>query len=175
MRTASLEANLFQTLTSTREAVLYEIFLDLHKAHDALDIGWCLEILIDCGVGPWAIRLIRTYWVQITMMVKAGGYHAPPLNGFHVVPQLNPLFPKNFTIIMDSVMHHWVAVKAEEKVDPEVLRRLIQRLEDYFYANNSLVALTRAGQLQHAFDVLTDLFNHDILRMNVQKLGSMVL
>ena len=43
--TATLEAKLLQQLASMREEVLYVIFLDLHKAYDALDRSRCLEIL----------------------------------------------------------------------------------------------------------------------------------
>ena len=35
--TATLKANLLQQLADMREEVLYVIFLDLHKAYDALD------------------------------------------------------------------------------------------------------------------------------------------
>ena len=35
-RTATLEAKLLQQLAAMREEVLYVIFLDLHKAYDAL-------------------------------------------------------------------------------------------------------------------------------------------
>ena len=35
--TATLEAKLLQQLAAMREEVLYVIFLDLHKAYDALD------------------------------------------------------------------------------------------------------------------------------------------
>ena len=35
--TATLEANLLQQLAALRDEVLYVIFLDLHKAYDALD------------------------------------------------------------------------------------------------------------------------------------------
>ena len=40
--TAILEANLLQHLAAFREEVLYVIFLDLHKAYDALDRSRCL-------------------------------------------------------------------------------------------------------------------------------------
>ena len=35
--TATLEAKLLQQLAALREEVLYVIFMDLHKAYDALD------------------------------------------------------------------------------------------------------------------------------------------
>ena len=34
--TSALEANLIQQLTSMREAVLHEIFMDVHRAYDVL-------------------------------------------------------------------------------------------------------------------------------------------
>ena len=43
--TATLKAKLLQQLAALREEVLYVIFLDLHKAYDALDRSRCLIIL----------------------------------------------------------------------------------------------------------------------------------
>ena len=40
--TASLKVKMLQQLMEMREEVLYEIFLDLHKAYDALDRNRCL-------------------------------------------------------------------------------------------------------------------------------------
>ena len=45
MGTASLKAKLIQHMTSIREEVLYQIFLELYKAYDDLDREICLEIL----------------------------------------------------------------------------------------------------------------------------------
>ena len=55
--------------------VLYVIFLDLHKAYDALDRSRCLEILEGYDVGPQARRLLQTYWRQLTMVARVGGYY----------------------------------------------------------------------------------------------------
>ena len=44
-RTASLESNLIQQVTAMPEEVLYEKLLELHKACNALDRYWCLNIL----------------------------------------------------------------------------------------------------------------------------------
>ena len=43
--TASIEAKLLHQVAAMQEEVLYTIFLDLHKAYDALDRTWCLAIL----------------------------------------------------------------------------------------------------------------------------------
>ena len=50
----TLEAKLLQQLTAMREEVLYVIFMDMHKAYDALDRSRSLEILEEYGVGPRA-------------------------------------------------------------------------------------------------------------------------
>ena len=71
--TATLKAKLLHNLASLREEVLYVIFLDLHKAYEALDRSWCLEILEGYGVGPRACWLLRTYWGRQTIVARVGG------------------------------------------------------------------------------------------------------
>ena len=45
-----------------REEVLYNVFLELQKYYDALEIERCTEILIGYGVGPHTKRILRHYW-----------------------------------------------------------------------------------------------------------------
>ena len=71
-------------------------------------------------------------------------------------------------------MHHWVPVVAEEEAGPKGLRWSIQLLVLYFYYNDYLIDLTRAGLLQQVFGTLMDLFDHVSLRTNVRKMTSIV-
>ena len=64
-----------------REEVLYEIFIDIHKAYDALDRDLCLDILESCGVVPWTLRLLRHYWEILTMVAWARGDFGTPSRG----------------------------------------------------------------------------------------------
>ena len=48
--TVTLKTKLLQKLAALREEVLFVIFLDLHKAYDALERSRCLEILEGYGV-----------------------------------------------------------------------------------------------------------------------------
>ena len=59
--TATLKAKLLQQLAAMREEVLYVIFLDLTKVHDALDRSRCLDILDGYGVVSSPRRLLTTY------------------------------------------------------------------------------------------------------------------
>ena len=58
--TATLEDNLIKRITDMREEVLFQVFLDLYKAYNALYRDRCLGILEAYGVGPKTIRLLRT-------------------------------------------------------------------------------------------------------------------
>ena len=66
---------MLQQLEALREEVLYVIFLDLHKAYDALDRSIYLEILEGYRMGPQACRLLQTYWKRLTMVARVGGYY----------------------------------------------------------------------------------------------------
>ena len=66
-----------------REAVLFEVFLDIHKAYDALYRGRCLENLAENGVGPRVLRLFWAYWGRLTMVTRTGGYFGLHFKGYH--------------------------------------------------------------------------------------------
>ena len=142
-----LEANILQQLTDMRGAVLYEVFMDLQKAYDALDWDRCLKILAEYGVGPRVIRLLWTYWVRLTMVASTGGYYDPPLKGYHGVTQEDPLTTTLFKMVMDSVIRHWVMVVAATMEGKEGLGLLIRNLEAYLYAEDGLVASTQEDRL----------------------------
>jgi hypothetical protein len=55
--TAIMEAKLNQQLAWVDQEPLYQIYLDLRKAYDALDWGQCLKILAGYGVGSNLLRL----------------------------------------------------------------------------------------------------------------------
>ena len=61
----------------------------------------------------------------------------------------------------------------ETEEGTEGLRLSIQDLEDLFYADYGLVALTQPGRLQRASDALTGLFDRVGLRKNTRKTVSM--
>ena len=65
---ATIKAKLLQQVAALRKEVLDVIFLDLHKAYDALDRFRCLDILEGFGVGPRYMRLLQTYLRRLTMV-----------------------------------------------------------------------------------------------------------
>ena len=81
MGSATFKAKLLQQVAALREVLIHAIFLDLHKAYNALDRSRCLDILKVCGVGPRAPRLFRRNWERLIMVVQAGGYYVEPFHG----------------------------------------------------------------------------------------------
>ena len=116
------------------------IFLDLHKAHDALDRYRCLEILEGYGVGPQYRRLLQTYWRRLTMLARAGGYYGTALQGACGVMQVDPLSPTIFNVVVDAVVRNWVTVvvAVAEEWGGHIKEGMHQAA--LFYADNDMVA-----------------------------------
>ena len=61
-RTANINAKLLHNISDLRQEVLYEIFIHLHKAYDALDREQNLKIMEVYEVSPQVFRLLDQYW-----------------------------------------------------------------------------------------------------------------
>ena len=83
--TATLDTKLLKQLKAMREAVLFGIFLDIHKAYNALYQDRYLGILAAYGDGLRTIQLLRTYWGRLTMVARAGGYFGVSFKGYRSV------------------------------------------------------------------------------------------
>ena len=145
--TAALEAKLLQHITAMRGEILFEVFLYLRKAYDALDRERALELLDAYGVGHRTVRLLRTYWDQLIMVAKAYGYFRRPFKGYQVVTQGDPLSPKIFNVVLDADIHHWVTVVTPTEVGMGGLGLNIIDLLAYFYSEDEFIASTQPERL----------------------------
>ena len=172
--TSTLEAKLLQQLAALRGEVLYVIFLDLHKAYDALDRCRCLEILKGYDVGTRARRLIQSYWRRLTMLARARGYYGTAFKGGRGVTQDNPLSPTIFNVVVDAVVGHWVTGIIADAEARGGLGKEGRHQVALFYADNGMVALSDPQWIQGAFDTLVVLFDRVGLPKNVEKTVGMV-
>ena len=172
--TATLEAKLLQQLAALREEVLYVIFLDMHKAYDALDRSSCLDILEGYGVVPRACWLPRAYWGEMTMVARAGGYYGEAFKGVWGVTQGDLLSPTIFNVVVDAVVRHWVTMALEEAEKRGERGNEGSHQDALFYADDGMVASSDPRWLQWAFYALVSLFKRVGLRKNVRKMVSMV-
>ena len=64
---------------------MYEIFMDLHKAYNALGKDIFLEVLVGYGVGPQDRHILWDYWDILWMVARAGGYYWEAFKAFQGV------------------------------------------------------------------------------------------
>jgi hypothetical protein len=91
--TAIMEAKLNQQLAWVDQEPLYQIYLDLRKAYNALDRGWCLKILAGYGVGQNLLRLQKQFWDDAKMVCCAGGNYGESFGAYRGVTQGESLQP----------------------------------------------------------------------------------
>ena len=101
---------LLQKITDMREEVMHTIFLELHKAYNALDTDRCMEILQVCGVEPHTCRILWTYWDILTVVARAGQYYGEAFKVFQGVTHGYPLSPTIFNVVLDALVRHWISL-----------------------------------------------------------------
>ena len=104
---------MIQQLAAMIEEVLYMIFLDIHKEHDALDRDRCLDILEGYGVGPRSCRILREYWDRLQMVACAGIYCGEDFKLLRGVTQEDPFPPTIFNMVVEAVVRHWSSLIEE--------------------------------------------------------------
>ena len=150
------------------------IFLELHKAYDALDRSRCLEILEGYGMAPRAYRLLRTYWWRSSMVERAGGYYRETFKGARGVTQGDPLSPTILNVVVDAVVSHWVTLATAEAEKRGERGNEGRHQAALLYADDGMVASSDPRWLQWAFYTLVSLFERVGLQTNVGKTVRMV-
>jgi hypothetical protein len=101
MGTAIMEVKLNQQLAWVDQAPLYQIYLDLKKAYNALNLTRCLEILAGYGVGPNLLHLQKQIWGNAKMVCCAGGNFGELFSARRGIPQggLSPVSCSTFVLM----------------------------------------------------------------------------
>ncbi len=76
--TALIKAKLAQQLAWRNQCPLYDIYVDLKKAYDAINRGRMMEILKAYGVGPNLLRLQNLFWENAKVVCCAGRCYGSP-------------------------------------------------------------------------------------------------
>jgi len=157
--TAIINAKLAQQLSYIELKPFYGVFLDLRKAFDAMDRERCILLLEGYGAGPRLVRLVRTYWRDAIMVCGAAGYYGQPFKAGRGVTQGGPLSAKLFNIVVDAVVREWmVQLRQDGNYDDEMVQEFMATFFAIFYVDDAYLASRDAGFLQHALDLLVDLF-----------------
>jgi hypothetical protein len=168
--TGIMEAKLSQQLAFLECTPAWGIFLDLHKAYDAMDRERCLDILKDAGCGPNILRIIKNFWDGAMMVCRAAGVYGRVFKAFRGVTQGGPLSPTIFNLMVDAVVREWLRqLLSAESAEAGITKEDIRLLMACFYADDGLVMSQDPAMLQRAFDILTGIFDRVGLRTNIKK------
>jgi hypothetical protein len=106
--TATIEVKLVQQLALLDQKPWHQIFLDLHKAYDAMDWEKTLEILSGYSIIPRALRLIKQFWSHAKLVCHTGGCYGDPFTAHQGVMQGGPLSSLFFNVVVDAVIREWL-------------------------------------------------------------------
>jgi hypothetical protein len=172
--TASIKAKLAQQLAWQDQCPLYEIYVDLKKAYDAIDRGCMMEILKAYGAGPNLLRLQNSFWENEKLVCRAGGCYDSPFAAKIGVTQGGPLSSLVFNVCVDAVVREWLhQVLGDDAmrggIGDDVAKWLVA-----FYIDNGLVASRDPVWLQSSFDILVGLFERIRLFTNASNTKVMI-
>jgi hypothetical protein len=167
--TAIMEVKLQQQLAWVEQEPLFQIYLDLRKAYDALDRGRCLEILAGYGVGPNLLRLQKQFWDDAKMVCRAGGSYGVPFGAYRGVTQGGPLSSLMFNVCVDCVVREWLQQVLGDDVARDGVGELVRDQCIAFFVDDGLVAARCPVWLQASFDILISLFERIGLMANADK------
>ncbi len=194
-RTATIEAKLHQSLAWRDQCPLYQIYLDLKKAYNALDRERMLDILAAYGVGPKMLALQKHFWDTAQLVCRAGGNYGEPFSAgrgvtqggllsslvFNVcvdagrgVTQGGLLSSLVFNVCVDAVVREWLHQTRGEEAARNGLGDHVAEILVAFYVDDGLIASQDPVWLQESFDVLIGLFEQVGLFTNAAKMKAMV-
>jgi hypothetical protein len=85
--TATIKAKLAQSLAWRDQCPLYQIYVGLKKAYDALDREQTLDILAAYGVGQMMLCLQKHFWDMAKVVCHTGGNCGEPFNAKRGITQ----------------------------------------------------------------------------------------
>jgi hypothetical protein len=167
--TAIMEVKLQQQLAWVDQEPLYQIYLDLRKAYDALDWGRCLKILAGYGVGPNLLCLQKKFWEDAKMVCCMGGNYGLPFVAHRGVMQGGPLSSLMFNVCVDCVVRELLRQVLDEGVARDEVGDLVRNQCITFFVDEGLVAARCPKWLQKSFNILIPHFEWIGLRTNAKK------
>jgi hypothetical protein len=135
-----IKAKLAQSLAWRDQCPLYQIYVDLKKAYDALDREQTLIILAAYGVGPRMLRLQKHFWDTAKLVCRAGGNYGKPFNAKRGITQRGPLSSLMFNVCVDAVVREWLYQMLHEDIARDRIGDRVAKILVAFYVDDGLIA-----------------------------------
>ena len=174
MGTATIEPKLHQSLAWHDQCPLYQIYIDLKEAYDALDQERTLKILAAYGVGPKLLALQKHFWETATLVCHARGNYREPFGAERGVTQRGLLSSLMFNVRVDAVVREWLHQALGEEVTCNGLGDLVAEILVAFYVDDGLIASRDPVWLQESLDILIGLFEQIGLFTDAAKTKAMI-
>jgi hypothetical protein len=167
--TATIEAKLHQSLAWRDQCPLYQIYVNLKKAYNALDRERTLNILVAYGVGPRMLALQKHFWETAKLVCRAGGNYGVAFSAERGVKQGGLLSSLMFNVCVDAVVREWLHQTLGEEVARDGIGDRVAEILVAFYVDDGIIASRDPVWLQESFDILIGLFERIGLFTNAAK------
>jgi hypothetical protein len=167
-----MEAKLNQQLAWVDQEPLYQIYLDLRKAYNALNRGRCLKILAGYGVRHNLLRLQKQFWDDAKMVCRAGGNYGESFGAYRGVLQGGPLSSLMFNVCVDCMIREWIRQVLGEDAARDGLREAVRdHMVAFFLTMGWLRQDARSG-CNHPSKSLSPFLNALDSEQMLKRLGS---
>jgi hypothetical protein len=155
------------------KTILFQVYLDLTKAYDALDRDRTLKTMKECGVGSRLLCLIENYWKSQKIAPRQHGCHGLIVTPERGVTQGGLFSCNEFNIMIDSVFCHWLTKVVPFNAE-DGLGRTVEDMLTLFYADDGLLSAKDKEWLLKALNLLVSLFERIGLKTNDSKTKRMI-
>ena len=102
--TTIMEAKHLAEKVKSNGKILYEAFLDLTKAYDAVDQERLFILLHDYGLRSRCQAGLQGTWMDSVLVPKKGGWYGKPVPTRRGVRQGNVISPTLFNILVNAIL-----------------------------------------------------------------------
>ena len=171
---ATLEAKLAQKLAGLAHDPLFQVFLDIYKAHDSLDRERCLEVLNGYGLGTNLTCLLKYNWERKRIAPKTDKLLRKVFQMGRGLTQGYPALSMIFNTVVDAVVPAVFNVVCGPQEAHHGLGWAVGEGNVIFYADDGRIAGQDQEWVQDALSVSVKMFQKMGLEANLEKYKTMV-